>query len=90
MVTIIVFQAEGYADGDLTLFHSFTVTDFLKAENAVDFLGKTSEVRSPVLTRSRSSSGDGKTKPLIGPLGFFCRSRSTTRSSSPSKRRRRR
>lgn len=40
------FQAEGYTDGDLTLFHSFTVTDFLKAENPVDFLAKASEVRS--------------------------------------------
>lgn len=26
------------------LYHSFTVTDFLKAENPVDFLGKASEV----------------------------------------------
>nr|XP_046248396.1 pre-rRNA 2'-O-ribose RNA methyltransferase FTSJ3 [Scatophagus argus] len=37
-------KAEGYADGDLTLFHSFTVTQFLKAENPVDFLSKTSEI----------------------------------------------
>uniref|UniRef100_A0A669B0I8 pre-rRNA processing protein FTSJ3 n=1 Tax=Oreochromis niloticus TaxID=8128 RepID=A0A669B0I8_ORENI len=37
-------KAEGYTDGDLTLYHSFTVTDFLKAENPVDFLGKASEV----------------------------------------------
>lgn len=44
--TFPLFQAEGYTDGDLTLFHSFTVTTFLKAENPVDFLGKTSEVRS--------------------------------------------
>lgn len=41
-----MLQAEGYADGDLTLFHSFTVTSFLKADNPVDFLGKASEVRS--------------------------------------------
>ncbi|XP_068175480.1 pre-rRNA 2'-O-ribose RNA methyltransferase FTSJ3 isoform X1 [Antennarius striatus] len=37
-------KAEGYTDGDLTLFHSFTVTAFLKADNAVDFLGKASEI----------------------------------------------
>ncbi|KAJ8278332.1 hypothetical protein GJAV_G00086470 [Gymnothorax javanicus] len=37
-------KAEGYADGDLTLYHSFTVTEFLKAENPVDFLGKASEI----------------------------------------------
>nr|XP_057928494.1 pre-rRNA 2'-O-ribose RNA methyltransferase FTSJ3 [Doryrhamphus excisus] len=37
-------KAEGYTDGDLTLFHSFTATAFLKAENPVDFLGKASEI----------------------------------------------
>ncbi|KAM3619109.1 uncharacterized protein V6R79_003127 [Siganus canaliculatus] len=37
-------KAEGYTDGDLTLYHSFTVTTFLKAENAIDFLGKASEI----------------------------------------------
>ncbi|XP_047444077.1 pre-rRNA 2'-O-ribose RNA methyltransferase FTSJ3 [Mugil cephalus] len=37
-------KAEGYTDGDLTLYHSFTVTSFLKADNAVDFLGKASEI----------------------------------------------
>lgn len=45
-VVALLFQAEGYTDGDLTLFHSFTVTAFLKAENPVDFLAKASEVRS--------------------------------------------
>lgn len=39
------FKAEGYTDGDLTLYHSFTLTEFLKAENPVDFLGKASTVR---------------------------------------------
>lgn len=39
------FQAEGYTDGDLTLYHTFSVTEFLKAENPVDFLGKANEVR---------------------------------------------
>ncbi|KAJ0065018.1 hypothetical protein NL108_001003, partial [Boleophthalmus pectinirostris] len=38
-------KAEGYADGDLTLFHSFTVTTFLKSENPVDFLSKVSEIK---------------------------------------------
>uniref|UniRef100_A0A3Q1IAA4 pre-rRNA processing protein FTSJ3 n=1 Tax=Anabas testudineus TaxID=64144 RepID=A0A3Q1IAA4_ANATE len=37
-------KAEGYTDGDLTLYHSFTVTAFLKAENPVDFLGKASAI----------------------------------------------
>lgn len=37
-------KAEGYTDGDLTLYHSFTVTAFLKAENAVDFLSKASAI----------------------------------------------
>uniref|UniRef100_A0A8C3B1L6 pre-rRNA processing protein FTSJ3 n=1 Tax=Cyclopterus lumpus TaxID=8103 RepID=A0A8C3B1L6_CYCLU len=37
-------KAEGYKDGDLTLHYSFTVTSFLKAENAVDFLDKASEI----------------------------------------------
>ncbi|XP_054645560.1 pre-rRNA 2'-O-ribose RNA methyltransferase FTSJ3 [Dunckerocampus dactyliophorus] len=37
-------KAEGYTDGDLTLFHSLTATAFLKAENPVDFLGKASEI----------------------------------------------
>ncbi|XP_077391220.1 pre-rRNA 2'-O-ribose RNA methyltransferase FTSJ3 [Festucalex cinctus] len=37
-------KAEGYTDGDLTLFHSCTVMAFIKAENPVDFLGKASEI----------------------------------------------
>lgn len=37
-------KAEGYTDGDLLLYHSFTATSFLKAENPVDFLGKASEI----------------------------------------------
>ncbi|XP_019114434.2 pre-rRNA 2'-O-ribose RNA methyltransferase FTSJ3 [Larimichthys crocea] len=37
-------KAEGYKDGDLTLYHSFTVTAFLKADNAIDFLGSASEI----------------------------------------------
>ncbi len=39
-----MFQAEGYSDGDLTLYHIFSVTEFLKAENPVDFLSKTNQV----------------------------------------------
>lgn len=42
----VLSQAEGYTDGDMTLYHSFTVTTFLKADNAIDFLGKASAVRS--------------------------------------------
>ncbi|XP_066503612.1 pre-rRNA 2'-O-ribose RNA methyltransferase FTSJ3 [Hoplias malabaricus] len=37
-------KAEGYNDGDLTLHHPFSVTEFLKAENPVDFLSKASEI----------------------------------------------
>ncbi|XP_034035806.1 pre-rRNA 2'-O-ribose RNA methyltransferase FTSJ3 [Thalassophryne amazonica] len=37
-------KAEGYTDGDVTLFHSFTVMAFLKAENPVDFLAKANEI----------------------------------------------
>ncbi|KAM8875374.1 pre-rRNA 2'-O-ribose RNA methyltransferase FTSJ3 [Spinachia spinachia] len=37
-------KAEGYKDGDLTLHYSFTVMSFLKAENAIDFLDKASEI----------------------------------------------
>lgn len=37
-------KAEGYKDGDLTLYYSFTAMSFLKAENAVDFLDKASEI----------------------------------------------
>ncbi|XP_059197219.1 pre-rRNA 2'-O-ribose RNA methyltransferase FTSJ3 [Centropristis striata] len=37
-------KAEGYNEGDLTLYHSFTVTSFLKADNAIDFLNKASAI----------------------------------------------
>ncbi|XP_040040360.2 pre-rRNA 2'-O-ribose RNA methyltransferase FTSJ3 [Gasterosteus aculeatus] len=37
-------KAEGYKDGDLTLHYSFPVMSFLKAENAIDFLDKASEI----------------------------------------------
>ncbi|NXV15855.1 SPB1 protein, partial [Cepphus grylle] len=37
-------KAEGYADGDTTLYHRFTLMDFLKAPNPVDFLAKASEI----------------------------------------------
>uniref|UniRef100_A0A8B9RSF1 Pre-rRNA processing protein FTSJ3 n=1 Tax=Accipiter nisus TaxID=211598 RepID=A0A8B9RSF1_9AVES len=36
--------AEGYADGDMTLYHRFTLMDFLKAPNPVDFLSKANEI----------------------------------------------
>ncbi len=42
---VFFVQAEGYSDGDLTLYHTFSVTEFLKAENPVDFLSKANEVR---------------------------------------------
>lgn len=37
-------KAEGYTDGDLTLYHTFSVSEFLKAENPIDFLGKANEI----------------------------------------------
>ncbi|XP_004456846.2 pre-rRNA 2'-O-ribose RNA methyltransferase FTSJ3 isoform X2 [Dasypus novemcinctus] len=37
-------KAEGYAEGDLTLYHCTSVTDFLRAANPVDFLSKASEI----------------------------------------------
>ncbi|KAM8812918.1 pre-rRNA 2'-O-ribose RNA methyltransferase FTSJ3 [Rhynchonycteris naso] len=37
-------KAEGYAEGDLTLYHRTSVTDFLHAANPVDFLSKASEI----------------------------------------------
>lgn len=40
----VAFQAEGYSDGDLTLYHIFSLSEFLKAENPVDFLSKANKV----------------------------------------------
>ncbi|XP_035422763.1 pre-rRNA 2'-O-ribose RNA methyltransferase FTSJ3 isoform X2 [Cygnus atratus] len=37
-------KAEGYVDGDTTLYHRFTLMDFLKAPNPVDFLSKANEI----------------------------------------------
>lgn len=55
-------KAEGYADGDLTLFHTFTLTAFLKAENPVDFLAKASEITidNPDLESHSSTSEEIK------------------------------
>lgn len=53
-------KAEGYADGDLTLYHRFTLMEFLKAENAVDFLSKASEITldNPELERHSATTAD--------------------------------
>ncbi|KAI5626567.1 pre-rRNA processing protein FTSJ3 [Silurus asotus] len=37
-------KAEGYDEGDLTQYHTFTATAFLRAENPVDFLSKANEI----------------------------------------------
>ncbi|KAG1925491.1 pre-rRNA 2'-O-ribose RNA methyltransferase FTSJ3 [Pimephales promelas] len=37
-------KAEGYSDGDLTLYHIFSLSEFLKAENPVDFLSKANKI----------------------------------------------
>ncbi|NWV60941.1 SPB1 protein, partial [Malurus elegans] len=37
-------KAEGFAEGDTTLYHRFTLMDFLKAPNPVDFLSKANEI----------------------------------------------
>ncbi|XP_004067778.1 pre-rRNA processing protein FTSJ3 [Oryzias latipes] len=62
LITVKKPKAEGYTDGDLTLYHSFTVTSFLKAENPVDFLGKASEIKfdSPDLESHSSTSSEIK------------------------------
>ncbi|XP_021489975.1 pre-rRNA 2'-O-ribose RNA methyltransferase FTSJ3 [Meriones unguiculatus] len=44
LVTTKKPKAEGYAEGDLTLYHRTSVTDFLRAANPVDFLSKASEI----------------------------------------------
>ncbi|XP_041126881.1 pre-rRNA 2'-O-ribose RNA methyltransferase FTSJ3 [Polyodon spathula] len=44
LVPVKKAKAEGYTDGDLTLYHRFSVTEFVKAENAVDFLSKANEI----------------------------------------------
>ncbi|KAJ1168332.1 hypothetical protein NDU88_000258 [Pleurodeles waltl] len=53
-------KAEGYADGDLTLYHRFTLMEFLKADNAVDFLSKASEITldNPELDRHSATTAD--------------------------------
>lgn len=68
-----LFQAEGYEDGDLTLYHSFTVTAFLKAENPVDFLGKASEVRSLFFLNwpCNNSNGEKNTPVLLLMLSYL-------------------
>ncbi|XP_008406245.1 pre-rRNA 2'-O-ribose RNA methyltransferase FTSJ3 [Poecilia reticulata] len=55
-------KAEGYTDGDLTLYHSFTVTAFLKAENPVDFLAKASEIKfdNPLLESHSATNNEIK------------------------------
>lgn len=44
ILSSFLLQAEGYAEGDTTLYHRFTLMDFLKAPNPVDFLSKANEV----------------------------------------------
>ncbi|XP_077995461.1 pre-rRNA 2'-O-ribose RNA methyltransferase FTSJ3-like [Glandiceps talaboti] len=38
-------SAEGYADGDYTLYHTKTVTDFLQSENPLDVLSSCNELK---------------------------------------------
>lgn len=51
-------QAEGYAEGDTTLYHRFTLMDFLKAANPVDFLSKANEVSACKDSLSLSCGGE--------------------------------
>ncbi|XP_048476711.1 pre-rRNA 2'-O-ribose RNA methyltransferase FTSJ3 [Rhincodon typus] len=44
LVTVKKPKAEGYAEGDYTLYHRFTLMEFVKAQNPVDFLDKASEI----------------------------------------------
>lgn len=52
-------KAEGYAEGDLTLYHRTSVTDFLRAANPVDFLSKASEVSPTFGGMGRESQKHG-------------------------------
>uniref|UniRef100_A0A3P9MP76 pre-rRNA processing protein FTSJ3 n=1 Tax=Oryzias latipes TaxID=8090 RepID=A0A3P9MP76_ORYLA len=62
LITVKKPKASTRKNGDLTLYHSFTVTSFLKAENPVDFLGKASEITfdSPDLESHSSTSSEIK------------------------------
>ncbi|XP_031430062.2 pre-rRNA 2'-O-ribose RNA methyltransferase FTSJ3, partial [Clupea harengus] len=44
LVTTKKPRAEGYEDGDLTLYHTFNVSEFLRVENPVDFLSKANAI----------------------------------------------
>ncbi|KAA0711944.1 pre-rRNA processing protein FTSJ3 [Triplophysa tibetana] len=44
LVTAKKPKAEGYDEGDLTLYRIFSLTQFLKSENPVDFLSKANEI----------------------------------------------
>ncbi|XP_041029808.1 pre-rRNA 2'-O-ribose RNA methyltransferase FTSJ3, partial [Carcharodon carcharias] len=44
LVTTKKPKAEGYAEGDYTLYHRFTLMEFIKARNPVDFLDKANEI----------------------------------------------
>uniref|UniRef100_A0AAY5EK60 pre-rRNA processing protein FTSJ3 n=1 Tax=Electrophorus electricus TaxID=8005 RepID=A0AAY5EK60_ELEEL len=62
LVTVKKPRAEGYGDGDLTLYHTFSATEFLRTENPVDFLSKTSEITfdSPELESHPATSDEIK------------------------------
>ncbi|KAL6469451.1 hypothetical protein MHYP_G00229750 [Metynnis hypsauchen] len=62
LVTVKKPKAEGYDEGDLTLHHPFSVTEFLKAENPVDFLSKASEITfdNPELESHAATSSEIK------------------------------
>lgn len=47
-------KAEGYADGEMSLYHKVNMTDFLNSEDPVTLLNNCSEVRLHVLPGSRS------------------------------------
>ncbi|XP_029431064.1 pre-rRNA 2'-O-ribose RNA methyltransferase FTSJ3 [Rhinatrema bivittatum] len=53
-------KAEGYTEGDLTLYHRFTLMEFLKAQNPVDFLSKANEITmdNPELERHSATTDD--------------------------------
>ncbi|KAL1023314.1 hypothetical protein UPYG_G00039080 [Umbra pygmaea] len=55
-------KAEGYTDGDLTLYHTFSATAFLKADNPVDFLSKANEItfENPELESHEATSDEVK------------------------------
>ena len=44
MIVVVFRRAEGYENEDISLHYKLSVTDFIKADNFLDLLGKAHEV----------------------------------------------